>query len=558
MDFVFLVRTILYVAFLVFQIVLVILITKGFKDKTRAQSEITLLKGVLLISVFLMFAGALSIVYVFPWALIANAIPAVIGSIMLIIELIRSEKQRIQEMDHLHAVEAEALKIAEINNITDETYLRAKNLLPLGNDFLVLTANAVRKKVTRQQIYEFVLDKMISEAFADGGVVLAVDADDEVLKIKALKGVFPPPYQLPADVPLKQNRVETSLKYAEFPFEGNIFADVAVSAKPLLITDAQSDERCYKNGEDFFLKAGSYLFLPLLSYGQVIGLIALSRSFGSPSFTESDVEICQILADYSSTSIHIVDSLDEEAEKDTIANEKEQATKIQKLLLPEKLPKLAQADTAVYFKAADGICSDYYDIMCPTKDKIYFIMLDVAGKSIQASVVMIMIRALLYLTTNTNQTTDTILDWINKGVSKKINIDHFAGLALVEYNLKEQRLYYSGAGNMSFSIFRAKTRKVEKFAQNTDAIGIAPDSKYEMAETAVDSGDIVMLYSDGAIEALNRRGKNFTLPKIYKIVGSNANKSAKDIIRELNSAYDEFTEDTQSHDDRSILLAKIM
>ena len=557
MDFVFIFRLISYSAFFIFQLVLIFITIKARKITVLAKSEQTLLTGVLILSVFLMISVPLSILYKFTWALYANAIPAIIGSVVAIIFVMKFMTMRTDEAAHIQAVEAEALKLAEINNITDETYLRAKNLLPLGNDFLVLTANAIRKKVTRQEIYDFVLEKMISEAFADGGIVLIVDAEDEELKVKSFKGIFPPPYQLPADVPLQQVRVETSMKYAQFPLEGNIFADAARSAQPLLIKDAANDERIFKNGDEFFLKASSYLFLPFLSNRQVIGLVVLSRSADSPAFTESDVEICSILADYSSTSIHIVDSLDEESEKDTIANEKELATKIQKLLLPEKLPRFAEIETGVYFQAARGICSDYYDIIRTGDDKIFFIMLDVAGKSIQASVIMIMIRTLLLLTTNTDQSLDTILDWVNKGVTKKINIDHFAGLALVQYNPKEHKLYYTGAGNMSISIFRTASQKFERVRQNTDAIGIDINSRYEVAELSIASDDILMLYSDGAIEALDRRGQSFSLHKIYEIVGINAQKSAKDISKDLKKAYDEFSEGVVDHDDRSILIAKI-
>lgn len=557
MDFVFLFRLISYIAFFIFQIILIFFAQKALKLKGLAESEKKLLTGVLVLFVSLIITGILSILYKASWALYVNAVPAIIGSAITVVFMMRFVTLRIEEARHVQEIEAEALKIAEINNITDETYLRAKNLLPLGNDFLVLTANVIRKKLTRQQIYDFVLEHMISEAFADGGLVLIVDGEDEVLKVKSFKGVFPPPYQLPADVPLQQNRVETSLKYAQFPFEGNIFADVARSAQPLLVKDAQADDRIFKNGDDFFLRAGSYLFLPFLSNGQVTGLTVLSRSVDSPPFTESDVEICTILADYSSTSIHIVNSLDEEAEKDTIANEKELATKIQKLLLPEKLPRFPEVDTSVYFHAASGICSDYYDIIRIGDDKIFFVMLDVAGKSIQASIIMIMIRTLLHLTTNTNQPLGTTLDWVNKGVTKKISIDHFAGLALVQYNIREKKLYYSGAGNMSISIFRAASQKFERVRQNTDAIGIDVNSRYEVAEIAVNKNDVLMLYSDGAIEALDRRGESFSLVRMYEIVGVNAAKPAKDITQSLKKAYSEFLEGVPDHDDRSVLVAKI-
>lgn len=127
----------------------------------------------------------------------------------------------------------------------------------------------------------------------------------------------------------------------------------------------------------------------------------------------------------------------------------------------------------------------------------------------------------------------------------------------MQYNPKEHKLYYTGAGNMSISIFRTASQKFERVRQNTDAIGIDINSRYEVAELSIASDDILMLYSDGAIEALDRRGQSFSLHKIYEIVGINAQKSAKDISKDLKKAYDEFSDGVVDHDDRSILIAKI-
>lgn len=556
-EAVLLVRLISYIAFLVFQMTVWVLAVKSNKDKTHAKSMRTLKKIFIFFPIFAIISAILGMLYKYEIALALNAFPMVIGSICAVFLFIKASKQYNEEVINTKKLEAEALRLAEINNTTDETYLRAKNLLPLGNEFLVLTANAIRKKVTHQDIYDFILEKMMSEAFADGGIILIVDGEDEVFKVKATSGVFPPPYQLPADVPLKQDRVQTSLKYAQFDFHGNLFADIASGGKPVLVQDPSTNSSIYQNGDESFLKAGSYLFLTLVSDERVIGLVALSRAVESRVFRESDMEICQILGEYCATSIRILDSLDEESEKDLIASEKDLATKIQKLLLPTKMPKIPGIDAGVYFHPALGICSDYYDILWIDDDKMFFVMMDVASKSIQASVIMIMIRTLLNLIASTDRSTDEILDLVNRGVTKKIGIDLFAGLALILYKPSKKKIYYSGAGNISISVFHSAERKFERITQTTDAIGITVNSKYEVAESNVKKGDVVLLYSDGAIEAVNKTGKRFSLQKIYQLVGTNAEKPCKEISKDLEKAYSEFTKDTPEHDDRSVLMIKI-
>lgn len=439
----------------------------------------------------------------------------------------------------------------------DETALRAKELLPVGNTFLIKAAEAIRQQTDTAGILGFINKMMIERLFADGGVILTIGEFEDVLSVKAYAGNYPPPYKLPDDVPHRQDRVATNFRYAEFPLNNSFFGEAARSAKPVLITNAQEDSRIVINGEEPFLLQGSLLTLPMIYHDTVAGLISLSRSTEHKPFTETDVQIGEMLASYATAALKLIYDLQEETELNTIENETDIASRIQKILLPKKLVDTAQLNFSVLFNQARGVCSDYYDIIQNQKDRLFCIAADVAGKSIHACIVMIMIRSLLYLITNTAQNTQSILDILNKGITGKISIDHYASISLLAYIPSEKTIEYVNAGTQSLLLWKASAKKLVRLEQKSDPIGVDSKSVYTCKKVQVEKGDIAVLFTDGIIETLNERGEPFGLKALAEFLAENAASPAKAITDKINKQIKAFMGKTLPHDDQTVLIIKV-
>ena len=104
-------------------------------------------------------------------------------------------------------------------------------------------------------------------------------------------------------------------------------------------------------------------------------------------------------------------------------------------MLPEKMPVINKLSIGKYFEPAENVCGDYYDIIPSRKDRISFVMSDIAGKGMVSLTIMIMVRAMIRLIANTNQSASTLLEWVNRAIcSEKNSMDHFASVALINYN----------------------------------------------------------------------------------------------------------------------------
>jgi len=435
--------------------------------------------------------------------------------------------------------------------------MRAKELLPVGNTFLIKAAEAIRQQMDTAGILGFINKIMIERLFADGGVILTIGEFEDVLTVKAYGGNYPPPYKLPNDVPHQQEQVATNFRYAEFPLNNSFFGEAARSAKPILIENAQEDSRIVVNGKEPFLLPGSLLTIPMVYRDTVEGLISLSRSTDHAPFTEADVKIGEILASYATAALKLIYDLQEETELNTIENETDIASRIQRILLPKKLIDTPDLNFSVLLNQARGVCSDYYDIIQNQKDRLFCITADVAGKSIHACIVMVMIRSLLYLITNTAQSTQSILDILNKGITGKISIDHYASISLLAYIPAEKSIEYVNAGTQSLLLWKASAKKLVRLEQKSDPIGVDIKSVYTCKKIPVEKGDIAVLFTDGIIETLNDRGEPFGLKALAELLAANASLPAKAITDTINKQLKIFMGKTSPHDDQTVMIIKV-
>ncbi|NVP25368.1 SpoIIE family protein phosphatase [Treponema phagedenis] len=523
-----------------------------FNKKIRKTVSV-LPVGILVCSVLNIFAALIAF---FSHNILFLVLGVAASVFILFIFTFRFKQIQVREFEREEQATREAQEMLEGNNAADETYLRAKALFPVGNKFIAHAAEMLRDRKDVSATLAFINQVMIEQMYADGGVILIADDFEDFLAVKALEGNFPPPYKLPDDVPHKIERVRTNFKYAEFKLENSIFGEAATSGVPILIQDGTQDERVYNNGPESFLLPGSYLILPMISKGNVTGIIGLSRDSGNVPFTETDVEIAEMLANYVTEALNLIDALQEEAELTAIENEMAMASKIQNILLPKKLVDTPSLSFGLYAKQAKGVCSDYYDVIRSQEDRSFIIVFDVAGKSIQAVIVMIMIRAIIYLLTSTKQSTLTLLDALNKGITGKISIDHYAGVSFLTYLHNEKAIEYASAGNQALLIWRNKTNKLEMITQATDPIGVSVKSIYTVKKLPFTENDIAILYTDGIIEALNSEGSQFSLQSVSNVIAKNKDLRAKEIAKKLNEQITQFMGKALPRDDQTFVVVK--
>jgi phosphoserine phosphatase RsbU/P len=430
-------------------------------------------------------------------------------------------------------------------------------LVGIGQEFISHVSGVLSQEVNLTRLLDFINETLIAHTRSDGGVVFLADDFEDIITSKAFSGKFPPPYKLPQDIPHKPVRVETNFRYAQFNLGETVFGEVAASGKPMLIPDGTKNNHVFINGPEDFLKPGSYIIVPLRVNDRVVGVAGVARLPENTPFADEEFRIATILAAYAGAAINNVYSVQEILERADLEREASIATQIQKTLQPKRLPELPEVGFGSFFTSTKGVCGDYYDIILARRDRVAVIIADVAGKGIQSSMVMIMLRSILHLVTNTTKTAGTILDWVNKGITGKIDMDHYATVALVNYNPAEHTLEYASAGHQPMLLWHAKTREIETVRQKTDPIGVERSSVYSDLTLTVNTGDIIILYTDGLIETLNKDGHQYGLENLSKVIVDNHSMTAKELATEVKHHIQAFTGTASVHDDQTLLVMKI-
>lgn len=440
----------------------------------------------------------------------------------------------------------------------DEIEAKHQRLLEVNKDLVSKVSSFFSSENSMENFLEYCNDMIRQKVTADGCVILIADDYDNTLAVKSFKGSFPPPYKLPDDLPHKPIRVETNLRFAQFAFKDNIFGDIYTNGEPAYIPDSIKDPRVYINGPEDFLKCGSYIFAPIKQQEGSLGIIALSRGPDKSPFTKEDFDNAIILADAISTTMKPLYSFLAYAEKTELNKGGSIASKYQKDLLPPKLPVIPGLQIGCFSTQVENVCGDYYDIIVSRKDKVSFIMTDVAGKGMNSLIVMIMIRAILRLTVNTAQTAATILAWANRGVClDSSKIDHFASVALINYNATTKEAEIATCGNNPVFHFSAADGFIKQISTASEPMGVTKDTVYSDINLKLNTGDIIVTCTDGLLESLNENGVQYSIDNLTKAVKANSNASAKDITNRVKDDLKKYCGTAQQYDDQSLLVIKI-
>ena len=416
----------------------------------------------------------------------------------LVLALSDPKKREMQKnqskKEHLAPEEADVIQLQEENS-------KYKKIVKANKELTIKASSFFNSEDTLGSFLEYFNKLVVEKTVSDGCAILVLDAFDNILTVKSVTGVFPPPYKLPEDLPHKPIRIETNFRYSQFTLEGNIFGDLFTKGEPVNIKDSVKDKRVFQNGPEDFLKCGPYIFVPIKQNEETIGLVCLARKPSSQPFSQEEFETAISLTDALSTALQPLNSFLAYTEHMELTKEGDIASKYQKAMTPEKMPIINKVSIGKYSVNAENVCGDYYDIIPYRKDRISFVMADVAGKGMNSLVIMIMIRAMIRLVSNTNQSAATLIEWINHAIcSEKNSMDHFASVALINYNSIENTAQISTSGINPVILYSAKEDSVKKISLDCEPIGVDKNTEYKNIDINLNAGDIIVTCTDGLLE----------------------------------------------------------
>lgn len=425
-------------------------------------------------------------------------------------------------------------------------------------DFMKNIGNAISERIEIEKVLDYIVASAVRNTKADGGAVLLIDDFEDILKVKATDGLYPPPYPIPQRIKQKTDNMKDYFEITPIKLGETILGEVAKSGEALFIRDTKKDPRMEQNTHDDIQFISSIIVIPLVVSNRVLGVLSVSRRGIGNRFSDDDFSNIRSFADYTSLSLDNLFTYLELLEKKEMEREVGIAADIQQKLLPRKLPKFENLQVSAFSIPAKGVSGDYYDIMKLKGGSLALVICDVAGKGVPASLVMIMIRSIIHLIAGSRKNTATIVNWINRGITGKIDIDHFATLSYLTYDPAQRVIEYSNAGHHPLLIYRNATGTLESLDTDGLPLGIETNTVYTLKKTRLNTGDIICLYTDGIIEAMNIKGEQYGYERLSSFIKQNNREETSNLTKLISKDIESFVGKAKQHDDQTLLLLKVL
>ncbi len=330
---------------------------------------------------------------------------------------------------------------------------------------------------------------------------------------------------------------------------------VAKYGKPILIKDAYKDERF---DPSFDKRSGyrtrSFLCVPLKYKDHILGVITILNRLDHRPFTERDQQMLVTFATQAALAIENTRLLKEALEKERLKADLKVAAKIQSLLIPQKLPRIKNLEVAAAYIPCKEMSGDFYDVI-PMKDGQWvFVMADVSGKSVPGAMLMSNFQATIRTYLQFSSDLIWIMEHINDLLIKHTTSDRYITVFVALYDPRNDTLTSVNAGHNPPLLIKSETQ-VSKLDKGGIFVGILP-WKYERQNFLFQKNNLLVMYTDGLVEAMNKNEEEFGLKRLQQLVLNHRNEQLESLKERIINAVNEHTGGKSLEDDFTLLLVR--
>ena len=244
--------------------------------------------------------------------------------------------------------------------------------------------------------------------------------------------------------------------------------------------------------------------------------------------------------------------------KKTMEKELDIAKDIQLSIIPKNIPQMQGCSAAAYYKAAKEVGGDYYDFIPTGYQRTCLAMGDVSGKGIPAAMVMSMTSVILHAYVASELTPKQMLMKLNDELKKKTTRGLFVTMFYGLLNAGTGQMDFVSAGHNETFVYRKATNEIETYVPGGFPILMGPTSMFgaRLVESSVtlETGDTMVLFTDGVNEAMNKDQKEFGIEPFKQIISENALKSPQEMVDAIVKGVNDFVGDAVQSDDIAIMV----
>lgn len=312
--------------------------------------------------------------------------------------------------------------------------------------------------------------------------------------------------------------------------------------------------------------------VPLEIKGEVLGMINFGPKLSELDFSTEDQQLLVNMGQQLASVIRIAEMTKAEVNRARLDAELETARNIQASLLPASAPAPDGLEVMGSSVSAYEFGGDYYDLVTLNDGLLRVVVGDVAGKGVQAAMVMAMAKSCFFNQVRTDPDLPTVMTAINRMIVETIDDKKHRKTTLIYGAIDPQAktLRYACAGHQPPHYYNAAKGCVEDLPiPGSFPFGASKLAKYQEIEVGLHSGDVLVFYTDGVTEAVNPAGEMFyevkdgpngeeiVLDRLKEVLELHHHRTAPEIHREIVKAVERWVDGGPQGDDITLVVVKI-
>lgn len=238
----------------------------------------------------------------------------------------------------------------------------------------------------------------------------------------------------------------------------------------------------------------------------------------------------------------------------------DKAKELQRSILPEHEHAFHDYDIFGVTIPAENTSGDFFDYIPIGNDdsRLAITVGDAASKGLSAAAEAMYISGALRMACTFEIKISALMYRMNNLVNKIFSDDRFASMFYCELSNSENGLFLFANAGHNWPIFvRSKTKKIRNLKATGPLLGPAPKQKYETRSINFKKGDVLVLFSDGIVEAADNEYNLYEEPRLEKVILDNMDKTPREITYAILDDVTKFsTVDSCYQDDKTIVVIK--
>jgi sigma-B regulation protein RsbU (phosphoserine phosphatase) len=337
----------------------------------------------------------------------------------------------------------------------------------------------------------------------------------------------------------------------DIPLGRGIVGTAAQEKAAMLVPDVSKDPRYIATNPE----TRSELAVPLIYKEKVIGVIDLEHTRRG-YFTEDHKRTLTTLAAQIAIAIENAQLYEQIARQEQrLERDLELARELQIRLLPQSLPKLPNIELHAKFVPARAIGGDLYDFIPYSLSRLGIVIGDVSGKGAPAAIYAALVSGILRSHAPVEPAPAEMLSAVNFSLAERRIDGQYVSLIYGVWDDEQRKLQVASSG-MPRPIY-CHEGKLEIIQITGLPLGLFDETDYDELAFQASPGDLFVFFSDGILDAQNRKGELLGRKRVEEIVASCANKSLECVVNKIFSAVAEHAAGLDPFDDQTVVAFKV-